>query len=320
MFRSKLNTFYKKECPGLRHNGKCNLINCIFSHRFQNFCDKTSESAKGKTIQQPIKSPAIKKRKVQASLINEKDAKYTKDKSPKKSESDRKVLVQPRKLPMAKNNSESKPTLSNSNKPVENQKSLESSTIKIDENTKNEPDIVSLVPVPITPFPPAPHTQRLAFVRLIYQELQKSKVDRPKAKAVKYEQEIAKKSSKATYNNQIKLFIVKLKRGEILHELREQEAASINEKENEKSLLDSKLKDLIISKKILESNDFIVEPVKSTSLPKEYDVSCLRCKTMFASQRIMASGPCVYHWAFPPYDSTYTIISKKKKKSRFDSY
>lgn len=184
------------------------------------------------------------------------------------------------------------------------------STTPIDNTSQpdlsNKPDVVSLVPRPITPYPPAPQPQRNQFLKLIYQELCKKKVSRPKAMAIDQEFEIAKNSSKLTYNQQIKSHIIKLKKekltGKTLKEDAELKAKDLQTQRN------SQLKTLIHTKLQLKQNGFVVDRVASADNQSFTEAKCARCGRIVNPQQIMDSGKCTYHWGKLSDGSTFLFF------------
>lgn len=324
-------------CPELTQNKKCYLYSCFFSHsnndppiESEKVSDKQDTLPKTKSAKQMTvsKRKTTDKTENLDSIDNEtnlqrKRAKTTFETLPQKNNTTTKTLQSSNPLlnpdqPLSsipKNNDNTSSiskipdssvakTLGTSVSKIPN---TSISTTPIDSTSQpdlsNKPDVLSLAPRPITPYPPAPQPQRNQFLKLIYQELCKKKVSRPKAMAINQEFEIAKNSSKLTYNQQIKSHIIKLKKEKIIGKTPEEDA-ELKAKDLQKQW-NSQLKTLIHTKLQLKQNGFVVDRVASVDNQSFTEAKCARCGRIVNPQQIMDSGKCTYHWGKLSDGSTF---------------
>lgn len=297
MFTSRVKLFSKVPCPELAQNRTCQLQFCPFSHEplFNKSTKSTKRALETKETEIETSRLPTKKQKIDPKLSLTKmgaDTLKLTTTQPEQTKTEVKINTPPKRLTDVKT---SIPSSTERNTSVK-KSDVPSSTSRLGNAESNKPDAVSLAPVPVTPFPPAAHQQRHSFIKMIYAELVKRKVNRPKAEAVKLEYEIAKKSSKVTYGKIIKDLIAKLMKGLPYGDEALKQAAQEKHEQKEKQL-DSKLKELVIPKAVLSSQDFVVGEVTSKSIDAKFLIECARCSShKFHPNDLLTSGICIYHW------------------------
>ncbi len=150
---------------------------------------------------------------------------------------------------------------------------------------------VSLMPKPLQ-ISPAPLSTRTKFLELLYSALEKQNHPKAAPIAIKQESEVAAKSSKFTYSNEMKQLIVRAKAGKFTVGLEVSSGAYVPKKLSSDEMYQALVKRLIPIE-LLSKNKYITiipEPVDAESTQ-----NCKRCNVPFDIND-KREQKCTFHW------------------------
>lgn len=308
MFRSRHLYFASIPCPEYKKTRKCPLPNCIFSH----------ELATG-SVEEPGARNGTGKRTIDE-VVSSREPETVEKRPKRNSPSDlgqkqvsgatqnvQKIIPATFvKEPTSKPASPAPTTL-----PEAETAAASSAPAKKTVPASERKDALNLVPVPVTPFAPCPHQQRIKYLQAICKELELKNVRFPKRIAMKLEHNIAKSTSKVIYPNHIRKLVADIKAdkfGKAGQQKAEAERKAKEEKLQEQ--LRKELVSLVIRPSMLQSNDYVVGLVIPKPLEPDYMATCERCGCTFkvSNGDTTTQSTCYYHWARLPYD----FINKKR--------
>lgn len=215
--------------------------------------------------------------------------------------------VNPAKPPVPTSSPSPSNSLS-SNSPVPQASKQSASSSTVSRKSKPVPvaertDAISLTPLPVTPYAPAPHQQRIGFLKVILQELESKNVRFPKRVAMKLEYNIAKTSSKLLYPKNIRILVTDIKNGRFSKAGQQKEEENKKAQEEKlKEQLRNGIKDLLIPRDLLESHEYVVGIVLPKPVDSDFVTTCERCGLNFKPSSKNSQSTCFYHWARLPYD------------------
>lgn len=298
MFRSTHSYFRSVSCPSITKSFRCTFHHCPYSHSSKN-------TTRGNN---PTVKPPLKDIKNHQTTEKEKTNLASKVLLSNNKNASKPQVQAPNEKPDKPPNSNVK-TVTTSPPHTNTKKRTIDFITPSSPNASSSPQVkkndsqISLLPRPVAKGAPAPHPQRVNYVKLICKELETKNHPNPRSSAIEFEYNIAKDSSKSTYPAKIRNILLSIKKGEFSKEKKKDDQEKKDQKLKE--VLNQKLKRFVATPSKLKWYGYPGNSFKPATIPPDLSVSCKRCSTQFRINEIDNSGKCVYHSEKIRYSETH---------------